>query len=133
MIVNVGTFRNPLGALTQSSWRLEVYDSSSNLIMNQTSGITSTSTANSLTSVSGSRLSNATTVAIGSNYTLTFTTATRMLSNSTVKFFFPINQVRYSSSTSCLGNGTSVSCSFTDTNSTYFETEVAQWCVTTGE
>ena len=133
IIAQVGTFRNPLGALTQSTWRLEVYDSSSNLIMNQTSGITSTSTANSLTSVSGTRLSSATTVAIASNYTLTFTTATRMLTNSTIKFIFPIDQVKYNSSTSCLGNGTSISCSFTDTNATHFQTEVTQWCVTSGE
>ena len=132
-LIAVGTFRNPLGAVAQSSWRLEVYDSSSNLIMNQISGITATSTVNTLTSVSGVREPDATTVASASNYTVTFTTSTRMLANSTIKFFFPIDQVKYNSSTTCLGNGTSIPCSFTDTNLSHFQTEVTQWCVSTGE
>jgi hypothetical protein len=36
------TFQNPLGVITTSTWRIQVYDSSSNLIMQQLTGMTYT-------------------------------------------------------------------------------------------
>ena len=123
----IGQFKNPLGAITQSSWRMEVYDSTNALILQQNSGIVETSTVNTITSNSAVRDSSSTTVGISSNYTLTFTPTTRMLSSSTIKLFFPVDQVRYNSSTSCFSGSTNLSCTLTDTNSSYFQTEITQW------
>lgn len=92
----VGRFQNPLGAMTQS-WQLKIYDSSSNLIMEQLTGIEVSSTAGSISVSTKSRSSSAVTVGINSNYTLTFTPAHRLLSDSTIKFILPYDQVKYSS------------------------------------
>ena len=71
----IGTFQNPLGALTSSSWKLIVTDTSGNIIMQTTSGITATSTSNAITVSTSSRPSGSTTVAITADYTLAFKTS----------------------------------------------------------
>jgi hypothetical protein len=66
-------------------------------------------------------------VAKTANYTVTFTTATRMLSDSTIQLTFPIDQVKKDGTTSCFGTANLV-CTLTDVNTTHFKTEITQWC-----
>jgi hypothetical protein len=123
----LGPFVNPLGAVTTSTWQLIVYDNSNNLIMQKTDSITYTTTSNAVTVDSATRPSDTTTVAKTANYTVTFTTATRMLSDSTIQLTFPIDQVKKDGSTSCFGTAALV-CTLTDVNATHFQTEITQWC-----
>mmetsp|Transcript_27139 Transcript_27139/g.31311 ORF Transcript_27139/g.31311 Transcript_27139/m.31311 type:complete len:290 (+) Transcript_27139:280-1149(+) len=129
----VGTFQNPLGALTTSSWSLRVYDSGNNIIMQTTSGITATTTVNSISVTSSTRNSDTKTVGIRSEYYITFTTSTRMLSGSTIMFKFPKDQILYDSTTTCYNGATNLACTFTNVDSNYFQTEITQWCNTGGE
>ena len=129
----IGQFKNPLGAITQSSWRMEVYDTTNAIILQQNSDIIETSTMSSITSNSAVRDSDATTVAISSNYTLTFTPSSRMLSSSKIKLFFPYDQVKYNNSTSCFSGNASLPCVLTETNRTHFQTEITQQCNISGE
>lgn len=131
-VFSVSTLKQPLGEITSSSWQIYIYDNSGNLIMKQTSGITGDSTAATLTVNSASRNSSTTTVGISSNFNITFTLTTRVLSDSTIKFYFPLDQITYNTSTSCYNGGTALSCVFSSTNSTYFQTEITQWCNSTG-
>ncbi|CAI2359515.1 unnamed protein product [Moneuplotes crassus] len=132
-LYTVGTFKNPLGALTTSSWKLEVFDSSNNIIMRQETGIAYTTTVQAITVGSASRLSAYTTVAIQANYSLSFTIKTRLLSDSTITLIFPIDQVKYNFATKCFNGGTDLSCTLSDTNSTHFQTTITQWCVSGAE
>ena len=124
----VGTFQNPLGAMTTSSWKLIVSDSSGNIIMQTTSGITATTTSNAITVTTASRPSGSTTVAIRADYTLTFKTATRMLSGSTIKFILPYDQILYDATTTCYNGATNLGCTLSSVDSNYFKTEIVQWC-----
>jgi hypothetical protein len=124
----IGTFINPLGAMTTSTWQLIVYDSSDNIIMQKTSDITYTTTVNSISVTSSTRPSGSTTVGIRADHTVVFVPTSRMLSDSTVKLVFPIDQVKYDGSTTCFSGSTNLGCTLSDVNSTHFQTEITQWC-----
>lgn len=126
-LYTLGPFINPLGAITTSTWQLKVYDSSNNLVMEKTDSITYTTTTNAITVDSAERISDNATVAVTTNYTITFTTATRMLSDSTIQLNFPIDQVKKDAGTTCFTT-TEFACTLTDINSTHFQTEITQWC-----
>lgn len=132
-LYTVGTFQNPLGAITSSSWKLIVYDSSNNIIMQALTGITATSKVNAITVTSSTRPSTATTVGIRADYTIVFTVATRMLSSSKIKLVFPKEQVLYDAATGCYNGATSLSCTLADVDTSKFSTEITQWCNTGAE
>lgn len=127
-LYNIGTFRNPLGAITTSTWKFQVFDSSSNLIMEQTTGIQYTTTISTITVSSSVRPSGTTQVALVADYNLNFTVSTRLLSDSTIQLIFPIDQVKYNSSTSCFSGTTNLGCTLSDVNVTHFTTTITQWC-----
>lgn len=124
----IGTFKNPLGAMTQSSWQIQVFDSNGDKIMEQLTGIVATSVVDDITVSVSTRPSGSTTVALRTDYTLTFTPSSRLLSDSTILFYLPFDQITFDGTTSCLNGASSLSCTFTNTNSTHFETEITQWC-----
>ena len=132
-LFSIGTFQNPLGAMATSSWIFQVYDASSNLIMQQTTGITYTTTVGSITVASSIRPSATTQIALVADYNLNFTVTSRLLSDSTIKLVFPIDQVKYNSSTTCFAGTTNLGCTLADDNSTHFSTTITQWCNTGSE
>ena len=127
-VYTIGTFRNPLGAMTTSSWKLEVLDSSNNLIMQQATGIAYTTTVLGITVGSATRPSGTTQVGLQANYTLSFTLTSRLLSDSTITLIFPVDQVKYNSSTGCFNGSNNLSCTLSDSNATHFQTTIQQWC-----
>lgn len=98
-LYTVGTFRNPLGAMTTSTWQLIVSDASNNVIMQKTTGITYTTTTSTITVTSSTRPTAKTTVALRADYSITFTASNRMLSDSKIELTFPIDQVKYDGTT----------------------------------
>jgi hypothetical protein len=129
-LYSIGTFQNPLGAITTSTWRFEVYDSTTSLIMQKVSGITYTTTASAITVTTSTRPSSlGNTIGLQADYSLVFTTTTRMLSDSIIQIIFPVDQVLYNATTTCEdGSAADLGCTFTDVNSTHFKTEITQWC-----
>jgi hypothetical protein len=134
-LYTVGTFQNPLGAITTSTWKFEVYDSTTSLLMQKITGITYTTTASAITVTTSTRPSSlGNTIGLQADYSLVFTTSTRMLSDSIIQIVFPVDQVLYNASTTCEnGSATDLGCTFTDVNSTHFKTEITQWCNTGAE
>ena len=129
----IGTFQNPLGAITTSTWKLEVTDSGGNVILEKTSGITHTTTTNIVSVNSASRPSASTTVGMTSDYDISFTPSSRMLSDSTIRIVFPYDQITYDGSTTCMSGATSIACTFTSIDATQFKIEATQWCNPGGE
>ena len=102
--------------------------------MQLTSGVTYTTVVADITVTASTRPTDKTTVALVADYTLTFTVTSRLLSTSVIQLFFPIDQVKYTSGTTkCFNGANDLGCSFTDTNSTHFQTEIVQWCNTGAE
>ena len=114
--------------MTTSTWKLEVTDSGGSVIIEKTSGITYTTTTNSITINSATRPSASTTVGITADYDISFTPSSRMLSDSTIRVVFPYDQVTYDGSTTCQSGTTVIACTFTAIDATTFKIEATQWC-----
>ena len=127
-LYTVGTFRNPLAAIPTSTWKLVVYDSSNNIIMQQTTGITYTTTVNAITVNTSTRPSATTTVGLRADYQLTFVPSTRMLSDSIIRIIFPVDQVKYDGTTKCFNGSTNLGCTITNVDADNFKVEITQWC-----
>jgi hypothetical protein len=98
-LYTVGTFQNPLGAITTSTWKLVVLDVSDNVIMQKITDITYTTTTNTMVVTSATRPTATTTIALRADYSIIFVPPSRLLSDSTIQFIFPIDQVKYDGTT----------------------------------
>ncbi|CAI2366970.1 unnamed protein product [Moneuplotes crassus] len=127
-IYTVGPFQNPLGAIKKSFGKLQVYDQSNTQIMQQLTENAYTTIPRTINVSSAKRNSELTQVALTANYTLSFINPTRMLSDSTITLIFPSDQVGYNSGTACFNGSNNLGCTLSDSNSTHFQTTIAQWC-----
>ena len=132
-LFSIGTFRNPLGAVTTSTWQLIVYDNSNNIIMQKTSDITYTTVTSTISVTSSIRPTSSTTVGIRADYNIVFVPTSRMLSDSKIKIIFPVDQVKYDGTTACYNGATNLGCTITDVDASFFQVEITQWCNTGAE
>lgn len=128
-LYHIGTFRNPLGAMDITSWNFVVYDDSYNVIMHLLEGLTYTTTAVEIEESTVGRSETGTQVGEYGDYSISLVTASRMLSDTTIKFIFPYDQVGgFDWSTACYSGETNLGCTFTNINDTHFQAEMLQWC-----
>ena len=127
-LYTIGTFQNPTGVMETSTWKLEVLDSTGLIILHKLTGITYSTEPGAITVTTASRSTDSLTIGARSDYMLTFQTSTSISSNDLIKFVFPYDQMRYDSTTACFSGSTNLGCTFTDVNSTHFETRIVQWC-----
>ena len=123
----MGHVVNPLGVIESADFMVRTYDSSNNLIAENTAAFKLTTTANTLTSVTASRDSSKRTVAITSDYTVSFTLATKLVQTGKVRIVLPKDQVIVLTSgtpTTCSDGTNAIACGTPTEDSTTYTYEL---------